>query len=144
LFEEAVFPVCAPRLVSADPPLHGPADLKSRTLLHLDWSPSFPTWPSWSDWLKAAGAGEVDSSHGVFFSQMSMAIAAARQGQGVALASSAIAADDLASGGLVAPFATTVQTPFGYYFLCKPDGAETPRIRALRDFLVEEAALSRG
>ncbi len=63
-----------------------------------------------------------------------MAIAAAAQGQGVALASLAIAADDLASGRLVAPFATTVLTPFGYYFLCRPDAAETPRIVALRDF----------
>ena len=144
LFEEAVFPVCAPSVAAAEPPLVSPAQLATRTLLHLDWNPSFPTWPSWRDWLKAAGAGEVDSSHGVFFIQMSMAISAARQGQGVALASPAIAADDLASGALVAPFRTTVETPFGYYFLCKPDVAETPRIRALKGFLVEEAALSKG
>ena len=144
LFKEEVFPVCARKLVEADPPLRTPADLAHSTLLHLEWNPSFPTWPSWSDWLKAAGAGEVEATRGVFFNQMSMAIAAAAQGQGVALASLAIAADDLASGRLVAPFATTVRTPFGYYFLCRPDAAETPRIQALRDFLVEEAALSPG
>ncbi len=142
LFKEDVFPVCAPQLVAADPPLRAPADLQHCTLLHLEWNPSFPTWPSWSDWLKAAGASEVEATRGIYFNQMSMAIAAAAQGQGVALASLAIAADDLASGRLVAPFATTVRTPFGYYFLCRPDAAETPRIRALRDFLVEEAALS--
>jgi LysR family glycine cleavage system transcriptional activator len=142
LFTEDVFPVCAPRLVEADPPLRAPADLGGRTLLHLEWNPSFPSWPTWSDWLKAAGAGEVEATRGVYFNQMSMAISAAAQGQGVALASLAIAADDLASGRLVAPFATTVRTPFGYYFLCRPEVADTPRIRALRDFLVEEAALS--
>jgi LysR family glycine cleavage system transcriptional activator len=144
LFQEEVFPVCAPGLVAADPPLLSPADLKTRTLLHLEWSPNFPTWPSWSDWLKAAGAGEVDARHGVFFSQMSVAISAARQGQGVALASPAIAGDDIASGLLVAPFATTLRTPFGYYFLCRSDADHNPRIRALREFLVEEAAISRG
>lgn len=142
LFKEDVFPVCAPQLVSADPPLRAPSDLSHCTLLHLEWNPSFPTWPSWTDWLKAAGAGEVEATRGVFFNQMSVAISAAAQGQGVALASLAIAADDLASGRLVAPFATTVRTPFGYYVLCRPDAADTPRIRALRDFLVEEAALS--
>jgi LysR family glycine cleavage system transcriptional activator len=73
-----------------------------------------------------------------------MAIGAAAQGQGVALASLAIAADDLASGRLVAPFATSVPTPFGYYFLCRPADAATPRIKALREFLVAEAALSAG
>jgi LysR family transcriptional regulator, glycine cleavage system transcriptional activator len=142
LFKEEVFPVCSPKLVAAEPPLTTPSDLARFTLLHLEWNPSFPTWPSWSDWLKAAGAGEVEATRGVFFNQMSMAIAAAAHGQGVALASLAIAADDLASARLVAPFATTVRTPFGYYFLCRPEAAETPRIRALRDFLVEEAALS--
>ena len=142
LFQENVFPVCAKRLVEADPPLTTPRDLARHNLLHLEWNPSFPTWPSWSDWLTAAGAGDVDSTRGVFFSQMSMAIGAAARGQGVALASLAIAADDLASGRLVAPFATTVQTPFGYYFLSRPETAETSRIRALRDFLVEEAAQS--
>ena len=37
-----------------------------------------------------------------------------------------------------------MRTPFGYYFLCRPAEAETPRIQALREFLVEEAALSAG
>ena len=142
LFREEVFPVCAPKLIAGDPPLENPRDLRRSTLLHLEWNPSFPTWPSWSDWLKAAGAGEVEAEGGVYFNQMSMAIGAAAQGQGVALASLAIAGDDLASGRLVAPFATTVRTPFGYYFLCRPDAAATPRIQALRDFLVEEAARS--
>ena len=144
LFKEEVFPVCARKLAEADPPLSAPADLARCTLLHLEWNPTIPTWPSWSDWLKAAGAAEVEATRGVYFNQMSMAIAAAAQGQGVALASPALAADDLAAGRLVAPFATTVPTPFGYYFLCRPDAAETPRIKALRDFLIEEAARSSG
>ena len=39
-------------------------------------------------------------------------------------------------------FTMSVPTPFGYYFLCRPDQAASPRIAALRDFLVAEAALS--
>ena len=65
-------------------------------------------------------------------------------GAGRRIGFAAIAADDLASGRLVAPFAVSMRTPFGYYFLCRPAEAETPRIKALRDFLVEEAALSAG
>ncbi|MBV8472152.1 MAG: LysR family transcriptional regulator [Hyphomicrobiales bacterium] len=144
LFKEDVFPVCAPALIEDPHPLREPRDLDHHTLLHLDWNPTFPSWPSWTDWLTAAGANGVDASRGVFFNQMSMAIAAAAQGQGIALSSLAIAADDLASGRLVAPFATSVPTPFGYYFLCRPEEAEAPRIKALREFLVAEAALSAG
>lgn len=144
LFKEDVFPVCAPALTEGAHPLRAPRDLERHTLLHLEWNPSFPSWPTWTDWLKAAGASGVDATRGVFFNQMSMAIAAAAQGQGVALSSLAIAADDLASGRLIAPFPTSVPTPFGYYFLCRPEDAATPRIKALREFLVAEAALSAG
>jgi LysR family glycine cleavage system transcriptional activator len=100
------------------------------------------SWPTWSDWLKAAGAGHVEARHGVFFNNMAMTIRAASQGQGVALTSFAIAADELAAGRLVTPFSMSVRTPFGYYFLCRPDDAQSSRIRALREFLVEEAGLS--
>ena len=142
LFKEEVFPVCSPALAGGEEPLRSPEDLASRTLLHLEWSPAYPSWPAWSDWLKAAGAKTVEARHGVWFNNMAMAIHAAAQGQGVALSSFATAADELAVGRLVAPFPMSVRTPFGYYFLCRPEEAETPRIRALRDFLVEEAALS--
>jgi LysR family glycine cleavage system transcriptional activator len=142
LFKENVFPVCAPELVDGDNPLRSPQDLRRRTLLHLEASPAYPSWPTWSDWLKAAGARDVEARHGVWFNNMAMAIRAAAQGQGVALTTFAIAADELAAGRLVAPFSTSVQTPFGYYFLCRPEEAAKPRIKALREFLVEEAARS--
>ncbi len=103
-----------------------PEDLARCTLLHLEWSSAYPSWPAWSDWLKAAGAKTVEARHGVWFNNMAMAMRAAAQGQGVALSSLAIAADELAAGRLVAPFSTSVSTPFGYYFLCRPEEAQTP------------------
>ncbi len=142
LFKENVFPVCAPRLIAGDDPLRSPEDLARHTLLHLDWNPAHASWPTWSDWLKAAGARNVEATHGVFFNNMAMTLRAAAQGQGVALTSFAIAADDLAAGRLIAPFKTSVATPFGYYFLCRPDEAGSPRIKALREFLTQEATLS--
>ncbi len=142
LFTEEVFPVCAPSLARGARPILTPQDLRHHTLLHLDGNPSFSTWPDWGDWLKAAGAPDVDTTRGVWFNHMSMAIHAAAQGQGVALASTAIAADELAAGRLIAPFTTSIHTPFGYYFLCRPTQASSPRIKALREFLVAEAAIS--
>jgi LysR family transcriptional regulator, glycine cleavage system transcriptional activator len=142
LFKENVFPVCAPGLIAGDDPLRSPEDLARHTLLHLDWNPAHASWPTWSDWLKAAGARNVEATHGVFFNNMAMTLRAAAQGQGVALSSFAIAADDLAGGRLVAPFKTSVATPFGYYFLCRSDEAGLPRIKALSEFLTQEATLS--
>ena len=142
LFKEAVFPVCSPKLAAGENPLRTPDDLNRHTLLHLKSSPSYASWPTWSDWLRAAGAKDVGSRHGVWLNNMAMAMHAAAQGQGVALSSFAIAADELAAGRLVAPFSTSVKTPFGYYFLCRPEEGVTPQIKALREFLVSEAELS--
>ena len=142
LFKENVFPVCAPGLIAGDDPLRSPENLARHTLLHLDWNPAHASWPTWSDWLKAAGARNVEATHGVFFNNMAMTLRAAAQGQGVALSSFAIAADDLAGGRLVAPFKTSVATPVGYYFLCRSDEAGLPRINALSEFLTQEATLS--
>jgi LysR family transcriptional regulator, glycine cleavage system transcriptional activator len=97
LFKEDVFPVCAPELVAGTDLLRSPEDLSRHTLLHLDWNPAHASWPTWSDWLKAAGARHVEATHGVFFNNMAMTLRAAAQGQGVALTSFAIAADEFAA-----------------------------------------------
>ncbi len=142
LFKEDVFPVCAPKLIAGDDPLRSPEDLARHTLLHLDWNPAHASWPAWSGLAQGYGRAKVEARHGVFFNDMAMTLRAAAQGQGVALTSFAIAADDLAAGRLIAPFKLSVATPFGYYFLCRPDLAGAPRIKALREFLSEEAAPS--
>jgi len=41
-------------------------------------------------------------------------------------------------------FTPSIHTPFGYYFLCRRGQASSPRIKALLEFLVAEAAASFG
>jgi LysR family glycine cleavage system transcriptional activator len=143
LFTEDVFPVCAPALTRGAHAISRPQDLAHATLLHLEWNADFSMWPDWQVWLSAAGVHNVDTNRGVWFNQMSMALHAAAQGQGIALTTRAIAADEIDAGRLVAPFDTSVHTPFGYYFLCRPDRSATPKIVAFRSWLSEEAARSR-
>jgi LysR family glycine cleavage system transcriptional activator len=73
---------------------------------------------------------------------MSIALEAAIQGQGVALSTRALAADEISQGHLVAPFATSVRTPFGYYFVCRTEALRNPKFVALRQWLIDEAARS--
>ena len=142
LFHEHVFPVCSPSLLTGEHPIRGPPALVDQTLLHLEWNPNFAPWPDWGVWLSAAGVRNVDTSHGVWFNQMALALQAAVQGQGVTLATRAIAGDEMAAGRLVAPFSTEVSTPFGYYFLCRSDQVAAPKIVAFRDWLMSEAMKS--
>lgn len=140
LFDEEMFPVCSPLLLERGPPLSEPRDLARHNLLHSDWTPEKGVWPDWRMWLLAAGAEEVDSDRGPRFTQQSIALQAAVQGQGVALGSPALVADDLAAGRLAKPFDLSVPVDFCYFVVAPPATAELPRVRAFRDWLVAEAA----
>ena len=140
LLAETAFPVCSPELLRRGPPLAAPGDLAAHTLLHIQWAMESETAPSWQMWLRAAGIDTVDPSRGPRFSHDSMAVQAAIEGHGVALAVSTLVADDLAAGRLVRPFAPAVgeATEFGYYLVHPDDKAADPRVRAFRDWITAE------
>lgn len=140
IFKEDLFPVCAPSFLEGPNAIRTLADLAKHTLLHLEWNADYESWPNWETWLKAANAPQIDASRGVWVSQMSMALQAAVQGQGVALMTRAIAASELDSGRLVAPFDFELHTPFGYYFVCRKDRIRSAKIVAFREWLIEAAA----
>lgn len=145
LFEESVFPVCSPHLLTARRRLKQPRDLRHFTLIHIDWDAQWATWPNWSMWLRAAGAPEVDATRGLHFSQTALALQAALDGQGVALGDSTLVADDLAAGRLVRPFTVALKGPaqFAYHLVHAPQRAEEPLIKAFRAWILDEVTTRR-
>lgn len=142
LMGQTTIPVCAPSLLDLGPPLDRPDDLRRHTLLHVEWTRATEGAPSWRMWLKAAGAAGVDADRGPRFSNESMALSAAVDGQGVALIGSVLAADDLAAGRLVRPFPAAAEQAavFRYYVVHPPGQATDPRVEAFRDWVIAEAA----
>jgi LysR family glycine cleavage system transcriptional activator len=82
----------------------------------------------------------VDSSRGPVLNQASMAIDAAVDGQGVALARTALAAWDLIGGRLVRPFEIAMPASYAYWIVCPKPAAKLPKIVAFSDWLLAEAA----
>ena len=145
LFDEEIFPVCSPRLLTAEGGLRRPEDLARQTLLHVEW-----TWRGhhnetfdWEMWLLAAGIEGVDHTRGPRFSHSSMALQAAMEGQGLALGSLALASDELAAGRLVRPFDLALPHNFAYYLTFPHEHAEVPKIIAMRDWILEETRRTR-
>lgn len=134
LCPEELFPVCSPKLLDGNQPLRRPADLGRHTLLHVN------DRQDWSRWLQAANVDSVDASRGPVLNQASMAIDAAVDGQGVALARSALAAWDLLGGRLVRPFSLALPAPFSYWIVCPKATANLPKVAVFTEWLLTEAA----
>jgi LysR family transcriptional regulator, glycine cleavage system transcriptional activator len=142
LFGEAVFPVCAPSLLTGERPLRRPQDLRHHTLVHLAWDAQGDAWPDWRTWLLAAGVDGVDHGRGLHFSQTSLVLQAAVDGQGVALGNTSLVGDDIAAGRLVRPFtlALEIAPTFAYYLIAPARAANRPVVKAFRDWIFGEIA----
>jgi LysR family transcriptional regulator, glycine cleavage system transcriptional activator len=142
LLSEEIFPVCSPKLRDGPKPLAQPDDLRHHTLIHLDWDLEDVNAPNWRMWLLAAGIHDIDFTRGPVFSMMSLALQAAIEGHGVALASSVLVAGDLAAGRLVVPFDLSVCDPvdFAYHIVVPKRTANLPKVAAFRSWLRSEIA----
>lgn len=135
LMMEELAPMSSPKLLEGPHPLRSPEDLKHHTLIHDD----FPI--DWSMWLMSAGVEGVDAYRGPRFQSSVLAVQAAVQGDGVVLGRSALVADDVRAGRLVKPFTLSLPSDLAYYVVYPIQAAERPKIRAFRDWLLEEARL---
>ena len=91
-------------------------------------------------WLLAAGAVDVDPTQGFHFRQTALVIQAAINGQGVALGTSSLVADDLLAGRLVRPFDLSLKGPpqFAFYLVSPRATADRPLVRAFREWVLVE------
>ncbi len=139
LFDQRNVPVCSPALIETKA-LVRPDDLSRHTLLHVEWKDADA---SWHMWLKAAGVIGVDASRGPRFSQESMAVQAAIDGQGVALVGDRLVADHVAAGRLVFPFEADLSTAlnFAYFVLTPKTTSKGVALSAFKDWLLKEAAV---
>ena len=123
--------------------LKKPEDLAQQVLLHDDAMNLVAHGNAWQKWLEAAGGAErVDASHGPHFSSNILSLEAASQKLGVALALRPLVNDDIASGRLVAPFATEMKPIGSYYLVCPEVIADRPAVATFRKWLLEKAGNS--
>lgn len=145
LMGDRVFPVCSPQLIDGDPPLREPKDLVHHTLLHDDVRGG-EDMPDWAHWLKRSGLEHlgIDPARGPGFNDSAMQVQAAVDGQGVALARSALTLDDMKAGRLVCPFGPEIESRFAYYVVAPPSVRSWRKVRIFRDWLIARAEADRA
>lgn len=142
LMGEEIYPVCSPQLRKTPDGLQTHEALSDETLIHdlsMDGHAGFTTWATW---LEAAGIKSVSTQRGMKINNSAAVLQAAIEGQGIALARSVMAGDDLAAGRLIRLFpAIRIASPLAYYVVYRPESAGLPRLKAFRDWLFDEVSM---
>lgn len=133
--EATRFPVASPDLLAGEMPLHRPEDLHDYILLHDE------TVDAWQQWFECAGVQVEKADTGPRFAHCNLTLRAAVEGQGVALAYSALVLEDLASGRLVRLFNIELPSKVIYSFVCPKSSLNQPRVAAFKEWLTAAAAL---
>lgn len=129
LFDNVFVPVCSPSLGLDDP-----GDLTNCTLLHAV-PPKMTPLLGWVAWQRLVQVPGLDVGSGMEFSDETHAIAAALDGQGVALMSRELITNELNGGRLVQPFGPEL-TANPFYLVYPPERLEEPAIAAVRDWVI--------
>jgi LysR family glycine cleavage system transcriptional activator len=132
LLDEWFLPVCSPDLLARHGPVRTAVDLKRYPLLRS-------ADESWSIWRHPEAESDW-RERGAAFDDSLTVLAAAEQGQGLALTRWALAAQDLDNGRLVRASAQVLPCPRAYYFVCPESYLELPKVQQLLNWLREAAA----
>ncbi|MBC6441203.1 MAG: transcriptional regulator GcvA [Rhodospirillales bacterium] len=127
-------PVLSPELANEHGPFTSPSDLLSMRLLHQR------DHQSWVDWFRAAGVTAPGIRHGTVIEDSNVLLQSAIAGQGVALGHVPFIGDGLLSGRLVQPFDLAVPSQRAYYLIFPRGALRDPDLRAVHDWLLEEAS----
>jgi len=125
LIREKIFPVCSPGLLQSVSRVTRPAHLLNLPLLHNNLG-------HWDRWFATARLSPSDAKNHLRFFNTHVALAAARRGLGVALASSLEVQNDLLMGTLVKVLDDSIEEPEQYYLV-----AHFPENQTNRSMLFE-------
>jgi DNA-binding transcriptional LysR family regulator len=131
IMDDVITPLCNARLAER---LRKPDDILNVPLLHEQYE------HDWRTWFRAAGLSVGQLKKGPIFDSTRVAVEAAIAGVGVACGAPSLFRAELASGQLHQPFDLVVPNGKSYWLACPEATAERPKIKALREWMLEEAS----
>ena len=133
LVEEALLPVCSPKLLQGPNPLREPKDLAGRPAVHIT-----AYGDDWARWLAAAKLEGLVLGRQLKFDLAFAAIEAVIDGAGVGMGRTSLVDYDLANGRLVAPFGPRLPRR-AFYVVAPEQKAEQRKIKLFRNWLLASA-----
>lgn len=134
VFAVELVPVAAATLVARLGTPTAPVELTRWPLVHD------AERKDWHLWFQAQGIDEISSSRGPAFDDSSLLLKAVLAGQGAGLLPAAMAALDLAAGGLVKLADIAWPEVFAYYLVYPEISHDRPKVAAFRTWILGAAA----
>ncbi|MEO0423657.1 MAG: transcriptional regulator GcvA [Pseudomonadota bacterium] len=136
LFSSCIFPVCSEAVLESFALADDPRNLANAPLLQV-----YPSRRDWWIWLEENGIEGVDPDAGQQFDSYDLAMNAAMQGIGVALAMEPFVNRDLKANLLQEPYPQMrVYTPNDWYLVCRDEKSDHPDVVLFRRWLVDQVA----
>lgn len=126
-------PICSPRLLESAPPISKPEDLLNFTLIQVS-----KRGQEWKQLLQRYGIGRVDRAKNLTFSNTSLALGAAMEGLGIALADKGLAERELEYGQLISPLDLELDTGNAFYLVYQKNSPLTQNMCDFRDWILRE------
>jgi LysR family glycine cleavage system transcriptional activator len=131
LDRNSVYVIGARALIEGDDPIQRPKQIAGLTaLLHRDMPDNFTAW------RRAAGVPDLEPAAVDHFDSGALMLEAAAQGLGVAFMLDSHF-DDANDDRLVKLFDIVVESPYNYWFACRPRALVQRPVRMFHDWLIE-------
>ena len=135
LFQETVYPVCAPNYPVGSPTAR-PDWLAEATLLHLVDTDGGGDWFGWSDWFEAANMKKPHRGRNLQFNIYTLVLQAAMAGQGIAIGWAPLVEPFIASGQLKRAHNTICRSTRGYFLARPKSGSGNPLVAEFEEWLM--------
>ena len=143
LFGEELTPVASPWLLRSAAPVRDARDLVQFALIEDAYS-THQEWLTWRTWFDRHGCADLQPKRWLYFNYSYQMVQAALSGQGIVLARLPLVAENIARGDLVEVLpGLRVASPWAYWLVPGPRGAQRPEIVAFVEWLLAQAELTR-
>ncbi len=135
LREVVLVPVCSPGFLAGIPRMASASELCEQTLIDVSTRPA-----EWDEFLANVGVARPKRGKRLSFSNTSLAIGAAMEELGIALADRHLIAREVKYGQLVRPLDVEMDIKQGFYLVYQEGRQLTEGMQALFDWVMEEIA----
>ena len=135
LREVVLVPVCSPTFVEANRQMTKPEELCSHTLIDVSTHPE-----EWDEFLASFGVTRKKRVKRLSFSSTSLALGAAMENLGIALADRQLVAREVLYGRLVTPLDVSMDKHLGYYLVHQKGRRLTQEMQAFLDWMMAAIA----